>query len=138
MDNYGSVENLVRANAQNYHPRQRGNGGTRVEEEEECAKKTFILYIQSWLAREDVGRMARTTKEESEGPKGRESYLVKINETVSDLRKCDLYPMLSGYREIKRWFGAKLIFIIHGNPGCEIWFRRFADLSKTGRIWEMN
>ena len=31
-----------------------------------------------------------------------------------------------------------MIFTIHGDPGCEIWFRRFADLSKTGRIWELN
>ena len=31
-----------------------------------------------------------------------------------------------------------MTFATHGNPGCEIWFRRFADLSKTGRVWELN
>lgn len=31
-----------------------------------------------------------------------------------------------------------MTFAIHGNPGCGIWFRRFIDLSKTGRMWELN
>ena len=46
--------------------------------------------------------------------------------------------MISGYQVVKTWAEDKLLFIIHGNPGCEIWFRRFIDLSKTGRIWELN
>ena len=31
-----------------------------------------------------------------------------------------------------------MAFAIHGNPGCEIWFRSFVELSKTGGIWELN
>ena len=54
------------------------------------------------------------------------------------LRKCELYPMLSGYNEAKNWFGDKMTFVIHWNTGCEIWFRRFTDLSRTGKIWELN
>ena len=60
---------------------------------------------------------------------------MKIKVTVSDFRKCELYPTISGYQVIKSWSGKKLIFIIHGNPGCEIWYSRIADLSKPGGFW---
>ena len=110
-------------------------GGTSLEE---CAKKAFLLYIQSWLSRGEVNKMSRTTKGESEEIKDRKSYMVKIKEMVFGLMKCELYPMISGYREVRTWHDDKMIFIIHGNPGCDIWFRRFVDLSKTGRIWELN
>ena len=106
--------------------------------EEECAKKTFLLYIQSWLAREIATEIAQTAKGESEELKGQKSYLRKIKEMLLDIRKCEIYPTLSGFRETENWFGDKMTFATHGNPGCEIWFRRFIDLSKTGRAWELN
>ena len=109
---------------------------TRVVEE--CTKKAFLLYIQSWLARELIGEKARETAEDTEEVKDRKAYLTKVKEMIFDLRKCEIYPMISGYQEIKIWAEDKLLFIIHGNQGCEIWFRRFLELSKTGRIWELN
>ena len=36
------------------------------------------------------------------------------------------------------WIGGKSTYAIHDNPGSEIWPRRFAELSKTGRTWELN
>ena len=111
------------------------NENSRVAEE--CTKKTFLLYIQSWIARERIANAAQTTDEECEELKGRKSYLLKIKEMLSDLRKCEIYPMLSGYQETKIWFDDKMTFAIHGNPGCEIWFRRFIDLSRTGMVWEL-
>ena len=111
-------------------------GNPRVMEE--CAKKTLPLYAQSWLARGSIANAAKTTEEESEEIKDRKSYLLKIKELLFDLRKCEVYPTLSGYQETKSWFGDKMTFAIHGNPGCDIWFRQFVDLSKTGRVWELN
>ena len=101
-------------------------------------KKAIPTVHRIMISMGEVENMSRTTNEESEEIKGRESYLVKIKEMVFDLRKCELYPMLSGYQEIRTCHGDKMIFIIHGGPGCAIWFRGFAYLSKTGRIWEMN
>ena len=72
------------------------------------------------------------------GGKRSEILPAKIKEILRDLRKCELYPMISGYHETKNWFGDKTTFAIHGNPGCEIWFRRFIDLSRAGEIWELN
>ena len=128
-NNHGSVENLVRANTPDNHPRQRRNGehksGRRVRKED-------IPGIHPVMVSTGRGRkMARATKGESEDLKDRKSYLVKIKEMALGFRKCELYPMISGYQVIKSWSVRKLIFTIHGNPGCEIWFRRFADLSKN-------
>ena len=107
------------------------SGNPRISEE--CTRKTFSLYIQSWLARESIAKVAQTTDEDSAELKDRESYLLKIKEMLFDIRKCEIYPMVIGYRETIRWFGDKMTFVIHGNTGCEIRFRRFIDLSQTGR-----
>ena len=82
--------------------------------------------------------MARTTKEESEELQDRKSYILKIKEMMFDLRKRELYPMISGYQETRSRSDDKMVFVIRGDPGCEIRFRRFAGLSKSGRVWEMN
>ena len=55
-----------------------------------------------------------------------------------DLKKCEMYPMISGFQESRSWYEDKMVFTIHGNPGSEIWFRRLVELSETGRIWELN
>ena len=105
---------------------------------EECTKKTFLIYIQEWLATAGVKRTAQTSNEETEEQKDRKSYLQKIKEMMYDLKSCEMYPMISGFQENRSWYDDKMVFAIRGNPGCEIWFRRLADLSKTGRIWELN
>ena len=104
---------------------------------EECAKKTFILHIQSWVERENVEKIAQANGE-TEGMKVRKSYLLEIKQMLFGMRKCEIYQMLIGLRETKNWFGDKMTFAAHGNPGCEIWFIRFIDLSGTGGMWELN
>ena len=54
--------------------------------EEECAKKTFLQYIQEWLSTASVKEMAHTTTGESEEMKDRKSYLQKTKEMMFDLR----------------------------------------------------
>ena len=83
-------------------------------------KKAFLIYIQSWLSREAVEKMAQATTEKTEEVKGRKLYLAKIKEIAFGLRKCEIYPMISGYQMIKTWAEDKLLFIIRGNQGCEI------------------
>ena len=112
------------------------NASPRVVEE--CTKKAFLWYIQSWLARDEMAKVETTTEEEAEEVKDRKSYLVKIKELLIDLRRCEIQAMISGYNEIRTWSEDTQIFTIHGNPGCEIWFRRIIDISKTGKIWELN
>ena len=98
-DYNGGFKILVRTNTQDHSSGQgnsrREKGGRRMH------KKAFLLYIQSWLARDDVDQMARTAKEKSEELKGRKSYIRKIKEMAFDIRKCELYPMISGYQETK-------------------------------------
>ena len=105
---------------------------------EECTKKAFLLYIQSWLSREIVEKVVMATTEDTEETKDRKLHLEQVGEMIFDLGKCEIYPMISGYQEVKIWAGNKLLFVLHGNQGCEIWFRRFVDLSKSGRIWGLN
>ena len=82
--------------------------------------------------------MAQTTKEESLELKGRKSYLLKIKEMPLDVRKCGTRPLLVVYRDIRNWLGEKATYAARGNPGCEIWPHRFAELSKTGMAWGIN
>ena len=32
----------------------------------------------------------------------------------------------------------KEVYTIHGNNGCELWFKLFEEISKMGRIWRLN
>ena len=36
------------------------------------------------------------------------------------------------------WFDGESTYVIRGNRGCEIWRRLFAELCKTGRIWDLS
>ena len=105
---------------------------------EEHAKKAPLAYIQAWLSRDEILETAKTTGEETEEVKGRKAYLLKIREMIFDLRRSEIYPLINGYQEVRTWQDGKLIFTICGNPGCGIWFRRFVELSKSARVWELN
>ena len=75
--------------------------------DDEYTKKAFLLYTQSRMRRENIAKIANTTETETEETKHRESRLLKIKEMLFDLRKCEIYPMMSGYQEQRNWFGGK-------------------------------
>ena len=94
-------------------------------------RKTDIPTLHTVAARrEDIDNIAQTEKAESEEMKDRKSHMRKIKEMPLGLRKCEIYSMLSGYREMGNWFADRLTFVIHGGEGCEIWFRMFIDLPR--------
>ena len=69
---------------------------------------------------------------------GKKSYIQKTRELLLELRRCEIYDMISGYQETKGWYDGRTTYIIHGNPGCEDWFRRLADISRIGKMWGLN
>ena len=105
---------------------------------EENTKRAFLPYIQEWVAGGKVRKYTQELDEDNEETKDQKAYLAKIKETILDLKTCELYPMISGYRETETRAEDKLIFTIHGNRGCEIWFKRLVELSRMGHIWELN
>ena len=82
--------------------------------------------------------MAQTAIEESGELKDRKSYMLKIKEMIRDLRKCESFRLLIGFRSTRIWCDDKATYAIRGNAGCETWLRMFGELSKTGTIWEIN
>ena len=105
---------------------------------EENTKRAFLPYIQAWVAGGEVRQKTQEMNEDNEETKDRIAYVAKITETILDLKTCELYPMISGYQEIETKAEDKLIFTVHGNRGCEIWFKRLVELSRMGHIWELN
>ena len=55
-----------------------------------------------------------------------------------EMRKCEIYPAISGYHDMRGRYEGGISYIAHGNQGCEIWFRRFVDISRTGEMWALN
>ena len=43
-----------------------------------------------------------------------------------------------GYTIGRSWESDKEVYAIHGNNGCEMWFKRFEEISKTGKIRGLN
>ena len=46
--------------------------------------------------------------------------------------------MISGYQEGRGWRDGQTSYVIHGNPGCEDLFRKLVDISRIGKMWELN
>ena len=55
-----------------------------------------------------------------------------------ELRRCGMYNMISGYQENRGRYDGRASYTIHGNPGCEDWFRRLVDISRVGKMWGLN
>ena len=68
----------------------------------------------------------------------RKSRLQDPQAEIPNARKCVLLPIIRGYQEAKSWQGGKKISTSHGNVGCEEWFRRFTEISKTANVWSEN
>ena len=64
---------------------------------DDAAKKTCLLYIQSWISRRNIGEHLKMSKEETEGRKDRKSYMLEIKELLQDMGRCEIYPTISGY-----------------------------------------
>ena len=120
---------------------QEKKGGTIRDDRgimEDAAKKAFLLRIQSWGSRRSIAEHLRISAGETEDRGDRKSHILKTKEPHQDMRRCEIYPTISGYTIGKRWDDAKAVYIIHGTSGCAIWFKRFGEISTTGRTWGLN
>ena len=104
----------------------------------ECEKKAFLLYIHSWISRAIFDKPIGRKPAESEDSVGKKSYMQHARGLLLELRKCEIYPMLSGYREMRSWYGGKSAYLLHGNPVCEVSPRLFVDISRTAKAWGLN
>ena len=75
------------------------------------------------MARDPIDEAMETTPQESDDLKDRKSYMQKVEEMLLDMRMCELQAMIIGVHEVKTWYEGQRWFILHGNPGCELWYR---------------
>ena len=57
---------------------------------------------------------------------------------LRDMRKCEIYPSISGRQEIKTSHAGNRTCMLRGGPACAIWFRRPIDLPEVGKVWNLN
>lgn len=97
---------------------------------EEVTKMTFLLYIQSWISQSKIEEQLQMDQNETEDRKDRKSYMIKVEELLHDMGRCEISTMINGYTQGKSWGDVKETYVLRGNIGCEIWFRRFGDIKK--------
>ena len=90
---------------------------------------TFLIYVQSRMSQDCIDAGITIRKDDTEDMMGRKSYFQKIQDAMLRARKCELSPLINGYKETKSWQIDRYILTLHGNIGCGDWFRESADIS---------
>ena len=105
---------------------------------DECAKKAFLLHIQSWISRATVGKSTERKPEQNEDILDTKSHMQNTRGVLIELRRCEIYPTISGFQDTKCWIEGRSSYIARGNPVCEVRFRRIVDISRMGGTWGRN
>ena len=106
--------------------------------EGECAKKAFLLYVQSWLIRDAVNDAIKTCEDETAHTADKKEYIQKARETIMSMKRCEVQNLISGYQEGRAWNDWHTSYVIRGNHGCEDLFRKMVEISRIAKIWELH